>query len=124
MKKQYKNLIMVQTVIISLILVSYIFLRSSIVEKVPKCIIKEKFNILCPACSGTSFAIEMANFRFIKAFFIHPIFFILVVYLITMDIIYFFNVLFNKNIKIFRWWHVLIWGILLIIYTILRNILN
>ena len=122
MKKQYKTFILVQLVIIIFIIASFIFLKSDHVKIVPSCIIKDNTGFLCPACFGTTFAIEMANFNFIKAFKIHPVFFILIVYLALLDIIYIINVLFNKRINIFKWWHVIIWIILLIIYTILRNI--
>lgn len=123
MKKQYKTLILIQIVIIIFLVISFLFLRSEYISLVPKCIFKEKLGILCPACSGTSFAIEMANFNFIKAFQTHPVFFILITYLILMDIIYIINVIFKKNINIFKWWHAIIWVVLLVIYTILRNII-
>ncbi len=122
MKKQYKTFILVQVAIVIFIIVSFIFLKSGYVKIIPNCIIKEKTGFFCLACFGTTFAIEMVNFNFIKAFLIHPVFFILVVYLILLDIIYAINVLFNKKINIFKWWHLIIWLILLIIYTILRNI--
>lgn len=122
MKKQYKTFILVQVAILIFIIASFIFLKSDYVKIIPNCIIKEKTGFLCPACFGTTFAIEMVNFNFIKAFLIHPVFFILIVYLVLLDIIYAINVLFNKKINIFKWWHLIIWLILLIIYTILRNI--
>lgn len=123
MKKQYKTLILVQILIIIFLIISFLFLKSEYTFLIPKCLFKEKFGILCPSCNGTSFAIEMANFNFIKAFNIHPIFFILLIYLILLDAIYMTNVLFKKNINIFKWWHSIIWIILLIIYTIIRNLL-
>ncbi len=75
------------------------------------------------ACYGTTFAIEMAKFNFVEAFKIHPIFFISVIYLVLLDITYIVNVILKKNINIFKWWHVIIWIILSVIYTILRNII-
>lgn len=124
MKKEYKTFILVQTLIIIFIIASFIFLKSDYVKSVPNCIINEKTGLLCPSCYGTRFAIEMANFNFIEAFRLHPIFFILMVYLVILDITYVINVIFNKKINIFKWWHVIIWLILLIIYTIFRNIIN
>ena len=122
MKKQYKTFILVQIAIVIFIIASFIFLKSDYVKIVPNCIIREKTGLLCPACFGTTFAIEMTNFNFTKAFQIHPVFFLLILYLILLDIVYAINVLFNKNINIFKWWHIIIWLTLLIIYTILRNI--
>ena len=123
MKKQYKKFIFIQILIIFFLLISLICLKSEIVYLIPKCIIKEKFGILCPSCNGTTFAINLANFDFIKAFQSHALFFILVAYLILIDVIYIVNVILKKNINIFRWWHIIIWAIILIIYTILRNII-
>lgn len=121
MKKQYKTLIIVQIVIIILIILSFLLIKSG--YTFPTCIYKEKFGIICPACYGTTFAIEMFNFNFAKAFLAHPLFFILAVYLALIDLIYIINVLFNRKINIFKWWHVLVWIVILIIYTIIRNLL-
>lgn len=123
MKKEYKKLILVQMIIVMFFAICFVFLRSEYISLVPKCIFKENFEILCPACHGTSFAIEMARFNFIQAFKVHPIFFISLIYLVLLDITYIINVIFKKNINIFKWWYLIIWIILLIIYTILRNII-
>lgn len=123
MKKEYKKLILVQMIIVMFLAICFVFLKSEYISLVPKCIFKEKFGILCVACHGTSFAIEMARFNFIQAFKVHPIFFISLIYLVLLDITYIINVIFKKNINIFKWWHLIIWIILLIIYTILRNII-
>lgn len=123
MKKEYKKLILVQMIIVMFLAICFLFLRSKYISLVPKCIFKENFGILCVACHGTSFAIEMAKFNFIQAFKVHPIFFISLIYLVLLDITYIINVIFKKNINIFKWWHLIIWIILLIIYTILRNII-
>lgn len=123
MKKEYKKLILVQMIIVMFLVICFLFLRSEYISLVPKCIFKEKFGILCVACHGTSFATEMAKFNFIQAFKVHPIFFISFIYLVLLDITYIINVIFKKDINIFKWWHLIIWIILLIIYTILRNII-
>ena len=123
MKKQYKTLILSQLIIIIFLLISFLFFRSGYIAVVPKCIFREKYGILCPACYGTRFAIEIAKFNFIAAFKVHPIFFISIIYLILLDSTYVVNVIFNKKIDIFKWWHAIIWLILILIYTILRNII-
>lgn len=121
MKKQYKILIIVEIVIIIFIILSFLLIKSG--YTFPTCIYREKFGIICPACYGTTFAIEMSNFNFIKAFLVHPVFFILAVYLALMNVIYIINVLFNKKINIFKWWHAMVWIAILIIYTVIRNLL-
>lgn len=123
MKKEYRKLILVQIIIILFLVICFLFLRSEYISLVPKCIFKEKFGILCVACHGTNFAIEMAKFNFIQAFKAHPIFFISLIYLVLLDITYIVNAIFKKNINIIKWWHLIIWIILLIIYTIFRNII-
>lgn len=122
MKKEYKNLIWVQSIIVVFGFLSYLLLKSQYIYLMPKCTIKENLGILCPSCVGTRFAIELANFNLVKAFELHPIFFISVIYLGVMDIVYIINILFSKKIKIFKWWHLVVWLILLMIYTILRNL--
>lgn len=122
MKKQYKTFILIQISIITFLLISFVFLKSNSIYIMPKCIFKEKFGILCPSCNGTTFAINLANGNFIKAFQVHPVFFITFVYLILLDAIYIINILLKKDIKFFKWWYVIIWLILLITYTIFRNI--
>ncbi len=74
------------------------------------------------SCNGTTFAIEIANLNFKKAFQTHPIFFMSLIYLALMNFIYIVNVIFNKQINIFKWWHAIVWLILLLIYTIIRNL--
>ncbi len=123
MRKQVKNLILVETIIIVLWLILVILLKSKYIELIPKCIFKEKFGLLCPACNGTTFAVKLSRIDFKNAFRVHPIFFISVIYLGVLNIIYIANVLFKKNIKLFRWWHLIIWVVVLVIFTILRNIL-
>lgn len=123
MKKQYKILVLVQIAIIIFLVMCFLLLRSEYISLVPKCIFKERFGILCVACHGTSFAMEMAKFNFIQAFKFHPIFFISFIYLVLLDITYIINIIFKKNINIFKWWYLIIWIILLVIYTILRNII-
>lgn len=122
MKKQYKTLILIEMLIIIIIGLLVIFLNSKYIQFVPKCVFKENFGIICPACNGTTFAIELAKLNFVKAFKTHPIFFVLVVYLGILNIFYIINVLFKKDIKIFKWWHTLIWIIALLIYTLIKNI--
>ncbi len=122
MKKEYKTLILVQLLIIILAVLSIVFLRSKYVSLVPKCVVREKLGIMCPACNGTTFAKELANFNILEAFKAHPIFFLSVVYLGLLNLVYILNVVAKKNIKIFRWWYLIIWIIILLIYTILRNL--
>lgn len=123
MKKQYKTLIIVETAIFLAILLTYIIVKTNIIESFPKCIFYEKFGIFCPSCGGTRFIANIFQFKFWKAFLIQPIFFITAIYLGILNFTYIINVCFDKKISIFKWWHVIIWIILLLIYTVIINII-
>ena len=123
MKKQYKTLIIVETAIFLAILLTYIIVKTNIIESFPKCIFYEKFGIFCPSCGGTRFIANIFQFKFWKAFLIQPIFFITAIYLGILNFTYIINVCFDKRISIFKWWHVIIWIILLLIYTVIINII-
>ena len=121
-KKQRKMLIGLQIFIFLFVVWLYIVLNTDIVKLIPGCIFYKKLGILCPACGGTRFMISLLKFDLIKAFYIHPIFFLLVMYLTILNISYIINTIFNKKIYLFRWWHIVFWGVLLLIFTIFRNI--
>lgn len=123
MKKQYKTLIIVETAIILAILLIYIIVKTNIIMLFPKCTIYESLGLFCPACGGTRFIVNIFQLKFWEAFLIQPIFFITAIYLGLLNLIYIINVCLNKKINIFIWWHVIIWIILLLIYTLIINII-
>jgi len=123
MKKQYKILIIVEIAIILVILLTYIIVKTNIIESFPKCTFYEKLGMFCPACGGTRFIANIFQLKFGDAFLIHPIFFITAIYLGILNFTYIINVCFNKKINIFKWWHVIIWIVLLLIYTVIINII-
>lgn len=121
-KKQRKMLIGIQIFIFVFIVWLYIIFNTDMIKFIPGCMFYKKLGLLCPACGGTRFMISLLNFDLIKAFYIHSVFFLLVMYLTILDISYVINVVFNKKIYLFRWWHIVFWGVLLLIFTIFRNI--
>ena len=121
-KKQRKMLIGIQIFIFIFIVWLYIIFNTDMIKFIPGCMFYKKLGLLCPACGGTRFMISLLNFDLIKAFYIHSVFFLLVMYLTILDISYVINVVFNKKIYLFRWWHIVFWGVLLLIFTIFRNI--
>lgn len=121
-KKQRKMLIGIQIVIFLFIVGSYIILNTNMIKFIPGCTFYKKFELLCPACGGTRFMISLLKLNFVQAFYIHPVFFLLTMYLVILNISYIINTIFNKKIYLFRWWHIVFWGILLLIFTIFRNI--
>lgn len=122
LKKQRKMLIGVQTLIFLFIIWLYIMLNTNMIKFIPECIYYEKFGVLCPSCGGTRFIISLLQFNLIDAFYFHPLFFILTIYLMILNISFIINTMFNKKITIFKWWHIVFWAVLLMIFTFLRNI--
>lgn len=121
-KKQQKIFIGIQIFIFLSIIGLYIILNTNIIRFIPGCIFYKKFGLLCPACGGTRFMISLLDLNFVQAFYTHPVFFLLLMYLVILDISYAINIIFNKKIYLFRWWHIVFWGMLLLIFTIFRNI--
>ena len=121
-KKQQKIFIGIQIFIFLSIIGLYIVLNTNIIRSIPGCMFYKKFGFLCPACGGTRFMISLLNLDFVQAFYIHPVFFLLAIYLAILNISYIINIMFNKKIYLFRCWHIVFWGILLLIFTIFRNI--
>ena len=68
--------------------------------------------------------IFQGNFK--EAFFLHPIYFITVVYLLIVNIIYIINI--DRKEKIAKWlypkpWYAIVLAVILIVYGFLRNII-
>lgn len=114
-------LIGVQISIISFVVWLYIILNTNMIKFIPECIFYKKIGFICPACGGTRFMISLLKFDLIEAFYFHPVFFLLIAYLTILNISYIINTIFNKKICLFRWWHIVFWGMLLLIFTIFRN---
>lgn len=120
-----KRLIIITSEIICLIIL-YIFINSKYIELMPECWIHKKTGILCPSCGGTRCVVYLLKGDFIKAFFSNTVFFITIVYLFITNLVYIINL--NKNKKILTWiypkyWYSIVFAIILVMYTILRNVL-
>ena len=102
------------------------FIHSEMIKKIPSCWIYQRLGLFCPACGGTRCVIYFLNLNWVEAFFCHMVFFIGICYLVVVNIIYLINL--NREKKIATWiypkyWYSIIFAILLIFYTILRNLL-
>lgn len=121
-----KKSIIIITIEILVIITLYIFINSSYVEIIPKCWVYQNTKILCPACGGTRFIINLLKGNWIEAFFSHMIFCAAFIYLGILNIVYLINL--NKEKKVAMWiypryWYIIIFAILLLVYTIMRNLL-
>lgn len=123
MKKQYKTLIIAELLICIFFIIIAILINNGGLQLLPRCIFYQKLGIFCLSCGGTKFVENLFAFKIWKAFLAHPMFFILAVYLSILNLIYIINVVFDKKIKLFKYWHIIIWTICLVLYTIIKNII-
>lgn len=123
--KKIKNMILLELGIIFLVLIIFIVVKSNLIKYFPTCFIHEKFGILCPSCGGTRCVSNIVLGNFKVSFLYHPIFFITIIYLLIINIIYIINSFRKKEVFTFLYPNTKFWIIFLIIimiYTILRNI--
>ncbi len=123
MNKKSIIIIIIEIIVITTL---YIFINSSYIEIIPKCWVYEKTRILCPACGGTRCIINLLKGNWVEAFISHMVFFVTFIYLGVLNVVYIINL--NKEKKVAMWiypkyWYIIIFAILLIIYTIIRNLL-
>ncbi len=113
----------IEIVIITLL---YIFINSKYINLVPDCWIHSKIGFLCPACGGTRCIINIFKGNIIEAFFSHIVFFVGIIYAMIINVVYIINI--DNEKKILTWiypkyWYSIIFAIVIIIYTIVRNLL-
>jgi len=121
MEKKYIKLFYIELVIVICLMLLYFFVNSKYINLVPQCYIYNTTGLYCPSCGGTRCVTSLLSFEFIKAFYYHPIFFISIVLGIIINIYYIYTVLANKKFKLLKWWYVIIWISVLLIFAILRN---
>lgn len=119
-----KSIIISIELIILLVLI--IIVNSNLISCIPKCWIYQTTGILCPACGGTTCIVNLLQGNLKEAFFSHIVFFVTIIYLLICNIVYIINL--NRKKKIATWiypkyWYAIIFAIILIIYTIIRNML-
>lgn len=120
-----KSMIIIVFEVIS-VFILYCFVNSQYLELVPECLIYNTTGLLCPACGGTRCIKFLLQGNWLHAFYSHIIFFIVIIYLLIINIIYLVNI--NRKEKVAtclypKYWHIIIFAILLIFYTIMRNLL-
>lgn len=125
MNKKIKRMIFIELGILFLVLIIYIAMRTGTLNLIPRCIINEQFNILCPSCGGTRCVINFVQGNFSDSFKYHSVFFITIIYLIIVNIIFIINSFRKKESLTFlypksKFWIAFI--IVVVIFTVLRNI--
>ncbi len=121
-----KKSILIIGIEIAFLICLYVFVNSEYIKILPQCWIYQTVGLLCPACGGTRCVIYLLNLNWIEAFFSHIIFFIGICYLVVANIVYLINLNREKKIAIWiypKYWYAIIFAILLLFYTITRNLL-
>lgn len=126
MNKKIKNMIFIELGILLLVLIIYISIQIGLIDIIPKCVVNTNFHILCPSCGGTRCVISFLNGNFYESYLYHPIFFVMIIYLIVVNAIFIINSFREKELATFlypknKFWIVFI--IILMIFTIYRNII-
>ena len=128
-KKEIKKMILIQILLILLVVSCYIFLNSKYISLVPKCHIKEKYNLLCPSCGGTTAVKNLVNGNILEALDNNLVIVLGIIYVLLVDLVYVLNILRGKErFKILfphynKYYHIIIFAIVLVMFTIIRNIL-
>ena len=125
--KKYFKLIVIEFSIIAILAMIFIFVNSSFINLAPKCFWLENYNLICPSCGSTRCVINLVNGDFISSFFYNPFLFILIIYLLLLNLLYIINTIFHKKyLKFFypKWWYAIIYFSLWAIYTVIINILR
>lgn len=123
MKKKRIQIIISELIILICL---FYFVNSKYLKIIPPCWVHHTTGLFCPACGGTRCVISILKGDWMHAFFSHMVFCVGVVYLLIVNIVYLINL--DKKNKVATWiypkyWYIIIFAIVLIIYTIVRNLL-
>lgn len=120
-----KKILIIELALLMLVLIVFIVTRYKLFAIFPQCIVNRIFGIQCPSCGATRCVTNFILGNWKESFSFHPIFFITILYLLFVNIIYIINCFKQKKILEFMYpkfvfW--IVWTVILIIFTILRNI--
>jgi len=125
MNKKIRNMLLLELGIIFLVLTIFILVKLDIIKYIPTCFVNKKFGILCPSCGGTRCVVNLILGNIKESFLYHPVFFIMIIYLVIVNILYIVNSVREKEIATYLYPKMKFWItflIILAIYTIIRNI--
>ncbi len=122
-----RKMFIIELGILLLVLIIFIIAKTKIYTIFPLCIIKRFFGIDCPSCGATRCVTNFVTGNWVESFMYHPFFFVTIIYLIVVNIVYIINAFRKKEIlkwiyPKFKFW--IVWTILLIIFAIVRILLN
>lgn len=125
MNSKIKKMLLLELGILSLVLIIFIIIKANLIYLLPSCLINKTFGILCPSCGGTRCIINLLQGNFLESFNYHPIFFVTAIYLMVINVIYIVNAFRKREILTFLYPKVKFWIVfivILLIYTVVRNI--
>lgn len=123
--KKYKNLLIIEGSILLTILSAILLINSKFINLIAGCAYNKLTGLLCPTCGGTRCVCSILDGRFYDAMRYNILVFVIIVYFLIVNLIYIINTIFNKKILIIlypKWWHSILIGIIIILFTIFRNI--
>lgn len=121
-KSKRKNIVILEVI---LFIILYWFVNSKYINLIPKCWIYDKIGVYCFSCGGTRCIQNIMKGNLLEAFYANSIIFIGIIYFILLNTIYLYNL--GKEEKKLtwlypKWWYIIIFVTIWIIYIIVRNI--
>lgn len=123
--KKTKQMTFFEISLILFIICLYIIVKNDTIKIIPPCYIFQKTGLLCPSCGGTRCIKELLNFNIVEALKMNAFYTITILYLLVLNIVYVLNTVLKTNRLKFLYikkYHLIVWIIVLILYTIIRNI--
>ncbi|MCL1830559.1 MAG: DUF2752 domain-containing protein [Oscillospiraceae bacterium] len=98
--KSYAFLLLIPSLVIVAFSISYIYFRQSLVQ-LPDCLIWQITGYPCPSCGITRSIRALINFKFVNSFILHPLPFLVCIFLFSVWVNAFINVTLRKRDKPF-----------------------
>ena len=119
-----KIVIILIEIIILLIFIA--LANSNLTQYAPEFIFYENTGLQCPTCGGTRCVLNILQGNFKNAFFIHPIIFITIFYLLVLNIVFIINFKSKKLRLKFLYpkpWYAIIWALIICAFGLIRNLI-
>ena len=121
-----KNYQIILIEIIILLVISFI-INCKYMTAVSQCYIFQSTGILCPSCGGTRCIQSLLQGDIVSAFHYNFVITFVAIYLVILNIVYLINRNKDEEKKVLTWiypkyWYTIVLAVILIIYTVLRNL--
>ena len=121
-----KNYQIILIEFIILIIMSFI-INCKYITGVSQCYIFQNTGILCPSCGGTRCIQSLLQGDIVSSFHYNFVITFVAIYLVILNIVYLINRNKDEEKKVLTWiypkyWYTIVLAVILIIYTVLRNL--